>query len=178
MLTHLGDKHFACTYPVCHCQESFFIDEAFCLISQACKDTFYSQSNLDRHVRTVHLRAGHVYTCTFPNCGKSFTRNDSLKTHRAKHFPNMIMKCPYVDCEEKFRVRSTYHAHVKRHRTDKQQQTSMIYVCVLQNCQYTTSNKASMKQHLTKVHDYKQEKGNRIPIRTDEKTLRLIFDCR
>lgn len=92
----------------------------------------------------------------------------------------MIMKCPYVgkwrlyfknleenllscfvfmkDCEEKFRVRSTYHAHVKRHRTEKQQ-PSTIYVCVLQNCQYTTSNKASMKQHLTKVHDYKQEKG-------------------
>ncbi len=87
------------------------------------------------------------------------------------------MKCPYVgkkklffqikklkfffllkDCEEKFRVRSTYHAHVKRHRNEKQQ-ASTIYVCVLQNCQYTTSNKASMKQHLTKVHDYKQEKG-------------------
>ncbi len=100
-----------------------------------------------------------------------------MKTHRAKHFPNMIMKCPYVgksnqlkfeyilffstlfeDCEEKFRVRSTYHAHVKRHRNEKQQ-ASTIFVCVLQNCQYTTSNKASMKQHLTKVHDYKQEKG-------------------
>ena len=63
-----------------------------------------------------------------------------------------------VDCEEKFRVRSTYHAHIKRHRTEKQQ-ASTIYVCVLQNCQYTTSNKASMKQHLTKIHDYKQEKG-------------------
>jgi hypothetical protein len=62
------------------------------------------------------------------------------------------------DCEEKFRVRSTYHAHVKRHRNEKQQ-SSTIFVCVLQNCQYTTSNKASMKQHLTKVHDYKQEKG-------------------
>lgn len=64
------------------------------------------------------------------------------------------------DCEEKFRVRSTYHAHVKRHRNEKQQ-ASTIYVCVLQNCQYTTSNKASMKQHLTKVHDYKQEKGKK-----------------
>ena len=63
---------------------------------QACKDTFYTQSNLDRHVRTVHLRSSHTYTCTFPNCGKTFTRNDSLKTHRVKHFPNMIMKCPYV----------------------------------------------------------------------------------
>jgi hypothetical protein len=72
------------------------------------------------------------------------------------------MKCPYVDCEEKFRVRSTYHAHVKRHRNEKQQ-SSTIYVCVLQNCQYTTSNKASMKQHLTKVHDYKQEKDEDIP---------------
>ncbi|CAF3871023.1 unnamed protein product [Rotaria sordida] len=143
MLTHLGDKHFACTYP-------------------ACKDTFYTQSNLDRHVRTVHLRGSHSFTCTFPNCGKTFTRNDSLKNHRAKHFPNMIMKCPYVDCEEKFRVRSTYHAHVKRHRSEKQQ-ASTIYVCVLQNCQYTTSNKASMKQHLTKIHDYKQEKDEDIP---------------
>lgn len=63
-----------------------------------------------------------------------------------------------VDCEEKFRVRSTYHAHVKRHRNEKLQASTM-YVCVLQNCQYTTSNKASMKQHLTKVHDYKPEKG-------------------
>ena len=66
--------------------------------------------------------------------------------------------CLNKDCEEKFRVRSTYHAHVKRHRNEKQP-ASTIYVCVLQNCQYTTSNKASMKQHLTKVHDYKQEKG-------------------
>ncbi|CAF1083774.1 unnamed protein product [Adineta ricciae] len=143
MLTHLGDKHFACTYP-------------------GCKDTFYSQSNLDRHVRTVHLRGSQSFVCTFPHCGKTFARNDSLRNHRVKHFPNMIMKCPYVDCEEKFRVRSTYHAHVKRHRTEKQQ-ASTIYVCVLQNCQYTTSNKASMKQHLTKVHDYKQEKDEDIP---------------
>ncbi|CAF4206381.1 unnamed protein product, partial [Rotaria magnacalcarata] len=143
MLTHLGDKHFACTYP-------------------ACKETFYTQSNLERHVRTIHLRGSHSFVCTFPNCGKTFTRNDSLKNHRVKHFPNMIMKCPYVDCEEKFRVRSTYHAHVKRHRTEKQQASTM-YVCVLQNCQYTTSNKASMKQHLTKVHDYKQEKDEDIP---------------
>ncbi|UJR15598.1 hypothetical protein I4U23_002534 [Adineta vaga] len=143
MLTHLGDKHFACTYP-------------------ACKDTFYSQSNLDRHVRTVHLRGSQLFLCTFPNCGKTFARNDSLKNHRVKHFPNMIMKCPYVDCEEKFRVRSTYHAHVKRHRNEKQP-ASMMYVCVLQNCQYTTSNKASMKQHLTKVHDYRQEKDEDIP---------------
>jgi predicted phosphoadenosine phosphosulfate sulfurtransferase len=75
-----------------------------------------------------------------------------------------------IDCEEKFRVRSTYHAHVKRHRNEKQQ-ASTIYVCVLQNCQYTTSNKASMKQHLTKVHDYKQEKGKRFL----EKSLIVTF---
>jgi uncharacterized Zn-finger protein len=66
---------------------------------KACEDTFYTQSNLDRHVRTVHLRGSHSFTCTFPNCGKTFTRNDSLKNHRAKHFPNMIMKCPYVGKE-------------------------------------------------------------------------------
>lgn len=65
-------------------------------IQKGCKETFYTQSNLDRHVRTVHLRGSNAFTCTFPNCGKTFTRNDSLKTHRAKHFPNMIMKCPYV----------------------------------------------------------------------------------
>lgn len=96
MLTHLGDKHFACTYPVCnhifypHIEITLFISQ------KACKDTFYTQSNLDRHVRTVHLRGSHSFTCTFPNCGKTFTRNDSLKNHRAKHFPNMIMKCPYI----------------------------------------------------------------------------------
>ena len=81
-----------------------------------------------------------------------------------------------ADCEEKFRVRSTYHAHVKRHRLDKQQ-ASTIYVCVIQNCQYTTSNKASMKQHLTKVHDYKQEKGNGID-ETKRMTLRLSLQTK
>jgi uncharacterized Zn-finger protein len=96
MLTHLGDKHFACTYPVCRSIVDFFFSFIISLSKKACKDTFYTQSNLDRHVRTVHLRGSHSYACTFPNCGKTFTRNDSLKTHRAKHFPNMIMKCPYV----------------------------------------------------------------------------------
>jgi uncharacterized Zn-finger protein len=99
MLTHLGEKHFACTYPV-RCQTSFVIDIHRLNLSlfffQACKDTFYTQSNLDRHLRTVHFRGHQLFTCTFPNCGKTFTRNDSLKTHRTKHFPNMIMKCPYV----------------------------------------------------------------------------------
>ena len=94
MLTHLGEKHFACTYPV----GSITDVTVSCLLSffQACKDTFYTHSNLDRHVRTVHLHENQSFTCTFPDCGKTFTRNDSLKNHRVKHFPNMIMKCPYV----------------------------------------------------------------------------------
>ncbi|CAF0899888.1 unnamed protein product [Didymodactylos carnosus] len=149
LLIHVGDKHYSCTYP-------------------GCKRLFYTQPNLNRHIRTVHLRV-RTYTCTFPNCGKTFTRNDTLKNHRSKHFPNMIMKCPYVDCDEKFRIRSTYHAHLKRHRTDgnKRQNgnlnNTVSYVCTIQNCSFTTGNKSSLKQHLTKAHKYVQQKDEDIP---------------
>ena len=88
MLTHLDEKHFACTYPVCNYILSLSSHKLsfHCLSKKTCKETFYTQSNPDRHVRTVHLRGSRSFTCTFPNCGKTFTRNDSLKKSSCKTF--------------------------------------------------------------------------------------------
>ena len=49
-----------------------------------CEATFDRAFNLKRHVRTQHKKGDQDSVCDI--CGKSFSREDHMKTHRKSHF--------------------------------------------------------------------------------------------
>ena len=92
---------------------------------QYCEATFDRAFNLKRHVRTQHKKTDHGPVCDI--CGKSFSRDDHMKTHRKAHFGgdgNIVnVRQKRFDCEKcqkTFKRRDNLLRHQReQHSVDK-----------------------------------------------------------
>jgi len=122
-------------------------------------------------------KAGKDNVCSFPNCGKSFTRLRNLRIHVLSHYPELeqysVVQCPI--CKEMVKkVRLT--KHVKRHdpknkkykcgtcdksffglaelklheNTHKTPVEKPVFSCPL--CEFTTSLKKYLISHTNNIH--------------------------
>ena len=54
-------------------------------------------------------------TCTLPICGMNFTNSLDLLKHIKNHLrSNYEVKCPYLNCDKKYMVLSSFSSHVTR----------------------------------------------------------------
>ncbi|CEP60804.1 Sdd4p LALA0_S01e19350g [Lachancea lanzarotensis] len=60
------------------------------------------------------LRGAGPFHCSFPDCGKSFSRSDHLTRHKANHTSNKI-KCDWLGCGKLFTRLDVKRKHESRH---------------------------------------------------------------
>ena len=118
---------------------------------QHCKATFSFASNLKRHIRTQHNQENREFVCDV--CGKTFSRDDHMKSHRKLHFGgdgNILNTRPVsLNCDI---CRKTFKRpyHLKRHqRTQHRNGISESLEC--ETCGTVFQRADHLKRHL-KVH--------------------------
>ena len=79
---------------------------------KGCGKIFAWPCKLKRHIQTHSVDTkSKEFTC--PNCNKSFTRESSLKAHRAKiHGPGHMLKCNV--CDRRFSSQVVWESHMKK----------------------------------------------------------------
>jgi hypothetical protein len=60
---------------------------------------------------------GRSFTCTYPDCGKVYTRSEHLTRHELNHRPKEIFLCSINGCHRKFVRQDLKNRHEERHRT-------------------------------------------------------------
>ena len=115
-----------------------------------CEATFDRVFNLKRHVRTQHKQYERNSVCDI--CGKSFSREDHMKTHRKSHFGgdgNILNVQPKVlncnKCHKTFK-RSD---NLRRHQREQHKEGAETFQC--DTCGKRFQRADHLKSH-QKVH--------------------------
>ncbi|QLG71296.1 hypothetical protein HG535_0B03350 [Zygotorulaspora mrakii] len=71
--------------------------------------------------KTISTNEDGRFKCPFPNCNKSFTRQEHLSRHKLNHWPKEIFRCSYIypdtglACNRTFVRKDLLSRHEKRH---------------------------------------------------------------
>lgn len=94
----------------------------------------------------------HSYMCSFPNCGRVFKTNFSMKRHMLIHNPDKNYICAH--CGKKFVLSQYLKEHIYTHTKDKP------YICGVAGCnkKFRQAGKLSLhrrthKEYTLKYHD-------------------------
>lgn len=143
-----------------------------------CLKLFYSQTELQEHL----LNHSQQYGCSYPNCGKrfskpfllqqhtfihtnekphkcdyasckkSFATPQKLQRHKAVHENNKLFTCSYKDCGKSFNLQDYLTAHKRTHEEFKP------FKCPIENCGKHFVCAATLKVHLQKHADIRPYK--------------------
>ena len=106
-----------------------------------CSKVFSTQSNLNYHVKTIHLKE-----CNFKclHCQKSFTQNSSLQTHiKTVHLNERNFKCPH--CNKVFGRNSSLQSHIKTVHLNERN-----FKCP--HCNKVFGRNSSLQRHINAIH--------------------------
>eukprot|EP00347_Sterkiella_histriomuscorum_P014409 403360975 len=94
--------------------------------------------------------AGSRFLCTYPDCGKSFSRKSRLKAHLHLHWGTQPFRCEYPGCTKAFSERPNLIIHNRIHTKEKP------FSCKMCGKKFTT--KGNMKDHERRHFKQKYEK--------------------
>ena len=104
-----------------------------------CKQDFTLQKYLDDHINEVHgNESGKKFTCTWPECDKSFLRKRDLKLHLDTHNDVRPHSCHI--CAKKFRQKLHLKVHVDWHNGVRAHQCQL--------CESTFLTKGNLTNHM------------------------------
>ena len=95
-----------------------------------CEATFDRAFNLKRHVRTQHKKGDQDSVCDI--CGKSFSREDHMKTHRKSHFGgdrNIVNTQPQVLNCDKCHKTFKWSYNLRRHQREQHRDGAETFQC-------------------------------------------------
>lgn len=81
-----------------------------------CGEKFLLKSQIRQHVEK-HLPR---FTCTEPGCNKTFAFLRNRNKHVRVGHGERNYKCPVIECDWKFKYKSSYDRHIKCHQQNKQ----------------------------------------------------------
>jgi len=110
-----------------------------------CDKTYAEKCKLKRHVNYFHQTTSGL--CKFPNCGKIYASESSLRYHSYVHYPNSVMNslvpCPI--CKAKFK-KLRIHDHIRlQHKAEKKQ---------CDECHKVFSRSDYLKEHKLTAHTH------------------------
>jgi len=108
---------------------------------EGCTMVFSRPSNMKRHLAQQHKEK--KYACTSENCGRTFSHEVELESHRQIHKEGH--KCPFQGCGALF----AHKSGLKRHQ-DARHTTQEKYLCG--QCGKAFRHKSSLKKHTEKQH--------------------------
>lgn len=86
---------------------------------EVCQKAFTNGYNLNLHKEVIHLDTKDKFVCSYDNCGHSYYRKSSLKTHiRTKHEKKML-SCPQEGCLLTFAHKKSLKHHIENHSKPK-----------------------------------------------------------
>ena len=96
----------------------------------------------------VRKNVPQEFICSFPNCGRIYTKISHLKTHIFTHIHISKYKCTYPACGNKpyFRDASALNRHIMSYHTYEKP-----YFCELCSKHFRRSD--SYKRHMSQIHD-------------------------
>ncbi|GAA5983908.1 hypothetical protein JCM11641_006418 [Rhodosporidiobolus odoratus] len=86
------------------------------------------------------------YMCTWPGCGKCYTRPARLEEHQRAHTGERPFECP--SCDATFARDSHLKAHARTHQTEEDKK----YVCDEEGCEKKFWTNQHLKKHVDVVH--------------------------
>jgi len=100
---------------------------------EQCDTSFAIAARLRRHVNEVHTKK-ITFTCEFRECGKVFTRKESLQKHSLLHDPdsemNIKVTCPICKVKlEKRKIQHHIYLHSYREKQERQQCDICLMIC-------------------------------------------------
>ena len=78
-----------------------------------------SKSKRKRKPSTPASGLPRNYACSFPDCGKTYTRSSHLKAHEILHGKALPFRCPWEDCERSFARSFELSRHRRQHTGEK-----------------------------------------------------------
>jgi len=78
-----------------------------CEVNKACKKSYSTQANLEKHVRERHAATNLKHSCNI--CGKPFYRVQQLTAHQKTHASKPLIRCEFCDAEMRSKYYLTIH---------------------------------------------------------------------
>ncbi|KAK3509422.1 hypothetical protein QTP70_034182 [Hemibagrus guttatus] len=144
---HTGVRPFGCEYAGCSksfCTKSHLArhelthtgEKPFSCSEDGCTQRFTTNFNLRKHISRKHKQEAKLYTCLFEGCGKSFKKNNLLKSHESAHTHQLPYQCTYEGCDRRFLNPSKRKRHEKVHKG---------YTCP--DCSFLAKNWTELTKH-------------------------------
>ena len=108
-----------------------------------CEKSFFTQSNVNKHIKEIHQKIKPVAKHACSLCSKTFTYNSRLVDHMRTHLKEKSVSC-YL-CEKKFYSQSNVNKHINEvHRKLK------LFACTL--CDKSFATRPHLETHVDGVH--------------------------
>ena len=97
---------------------------------------------------TTMVKASEIFTCTYENCGKVFSRRKYFNTHMTYHLSKTKFVCTEPKCGKSFNYRHNLMIHMRLHNDERP------FDCP-QDCGKSFRTKGNMMDHLRRHYAVK-----------------------